>query len=51
MAIEVVKVELKAVQDASGLDAYIHNGRFTADQVVAVIGKTESNGGVGHFAD
>ena len=35
MAIEVAKVELKTVQDASGLEACIKNGQFTADQVVA----------------
>ena len=45
MATEVVKVELKNVQDASGLEAAIHAGQFTADQVVAVVGKTEGNGG------
>ncbi|MEA2964702.1 MAG: barbiturase, partial [Alphaproteobacteria bacterium] len=41
MAIEVAKVELKSVQDASGLEACIRQGQFTADQVIAVIGKTE----------
>jgi cyanuric acid amidohydrolase len=49
MATEVVKVELKSVQDASGLEAAILAGRFTADQVVAVVGKTEGNGGVNDF--
>jgi cyanuric acid amidohydrolase len=49
MAIEVAKVELKTVQDASGLEACITKGQFTADQVVAVIGKTEGNGGVNDF--
>src|SRR6201997_4033881 len=49
MAIEVAKIELKTVQDASGLDACITRGQFTADQVVAVIGKTEGNGGVNDF--
>src|ERR1700728_3803668 len=49
MAIEVAKVELKTVQDASGLEACIRDGRFTADQVIAVIGKTEGNGGVNDF--
>src|ERR1700693_4972997 len=49
MAIEVAKVELKTVQDASGLDACFRNGQFTADQVIAVIGKTEGNGGVNDF--
>jgi cyanuric acid amidohydrolase len=49
MAIEVAKIELKSVQDASGLAGCIKAGQFTADQVVAVIGKTEGNGGVNDF--
>jgi cyanuric acid amidohydrolase len=49
MAIEVAKIELKSVQDASGLENCIDAGQFTADEVVAVIGKTEGNGGVNDF--
>jgi cyanuric acid amidohydrolase len=49
MAVEVAKVELKNVKDASGLEACLAAGRFTADEVVAVIGKTEGNGGVNDF--
>lgn len=49
MAIDVVKVEIKSVTDASGLAAHIESGRFKADDVVAVIGKTEGNGGVNDF--
>ncbi len=49
MAIEVAKVELKNVQDASGVAACIRNGQFKADEVIAVIGKTEGNGGVNDF--
>ena len=49
MAIEVAKVELKNVQDASGVEACIRNGQFKADEVIAVIGKTEGNGGVNDF--
>jgi barbiturase len=49
MAIEVAKVELKSVQDATGLDACIRKGQFAADEVIAVIGKTEGNGGVNDF--
>src|SRR5579863_1990496 len=49
MAIEVVKVELKNVQDASGMAAAIKQRQFTADEVIAVIGKTEGNGGVNDF--
>src|ERR1700738_3424360 len=49
MAIEVAKVELKTVQDASGLEGLIASGKFGADEVIAVIGKTEGNGGVNDF--
>ena len=49
MAIEVAKVELKNVQDASGMEAAINKGQFKADEVIAVIGKTEGNGGVNDF--
>ncbi len=49
MAIEVAKIELKTVKDASWLDERIAAGQFTADEVVAVIGKTEGNGGVNDF--
>ena len=49
MAIEVAKVELKTVQDASGLEGLIAAGKFRADDVIAVIGKTEGNGGVNDF--
>jgi ring-opening amidohydrolase-like protein len=49
MAIEVAKIELKTVQDASGVEERIKAGQFTADQVIAVIGKTEGNGGVNDF--
>jgi cyanuric acid amidohydrolase len=49
MAIEVAKVILKTVQDASGMEERILAGQFTADQVVGVIGKTEGNGGVNDF--
>ena len=49
MAIDVAKVEIKSVSDASGLEELIASGRMAADQVVAVIGKTEGNGGVNDF--
>lgn len=49
MAIEVAKVELKHVRDASGLEERIKAKQFAADEVVAVIGKTEGNGGVNDF--
>ena len=49
MAVEVAKVILEHVQDASGLEERILAGQFSADEVVAVIGKTEGNGGVNDF--
>ena len=49
MAIEVRKVVLESVSDASGLAALIDEGVFDADGVVAVVGKTEGNGGVNDF--
>ncbi|MFZ3247643.1 MAG: ring-opening amidohydrolase [Pseudolabrys sp.] len=49
MAIEVLKVELKSVSDASGLEKGITSGAFTADEVIGVVGKTEGNGGVNDF--
>src|SRR5262249_46049970 len=49
MAIEVAKIEIKSMMDASGLAELIDSGRFKADDVVAVIGKTEGNGGVNDF--
>jgi len=49
MALEVRKFELKNVQDASGMEEAIVGGAFAADEVVAVIGKTEGNGGVNDF--
>lgn len=49
MAVDVLKVEIKNVQDASGLEDAIDKGRMKADEVVAVIGKTEGNGGVNDF--
>lgn len=49
MAIDVAKIEIKSVSDASGLHELIVSGRMAADNVVAVIGKTEGNGGVNDF--
>jgi cyanuric acid amidohydrolase len=45
----VHKVVLESVSDGSGLAGLIESGAFTADEVVAVIGKTEGNGGVNDF--
>ncbi|QCI65203.1 ring-opening amidohydrolase [Phreatobacter stygius] len=49
MAIEVAKIEIKSVADAAGLADCIRGGGMAANEVVAVIGKTEGNGGVNDF--
>ncbi|WP_194915616.1 ring-opening amidohydrolase [Catenulispora rubra] len=48
-AIEVRKVPLRHVSDASGLAGLITAGVVEADRVVAVVGKTEGNGGVNDY--
>jgi ring-opening amidohydrolase-like protein len=47
--VEVRKVPLAHVSDASGLAGLVDTGVMTADQVVAIIGKTEGNGGVNDY--
>lgn len=47
--IEVRKVPLHSVSDASEFARLIDDGVFEADRVVAVIGKTEGNGGVNDY--
>jgi cyanuric acid amidohydrolase len=47
--IEVRKVPIGSVTDASGLAALIDEGVIEADRVLAVIGKTEGNGGVNDY--
>jgi cyanuric acid amidohydrolase len=47
--IEVRKVPLLHVSDASGLAQLIDGGVLEADRVIAVIGKTEGNGGVNDY--
>jgi cyanuric acid amidohydrolase len=47
--IEVRKIPLKHVSDASGLAELIDDGVLEADRVIAVVGKTEGNGGVNDY--
>ncbi|MUL42112.1 ring-opening amidohydrolase [Streptomonospora sp. PA3] len=47
--IEVHKVAIESVTDASGLARLIDDGAVSADDVLAVIGKTEGNGGVNDY--
>ncbi|MBO9520482.1 MAG: ring-opening amidohydrolase [Nocardioidaceae bacterium] len=48
-AIEVRKVPIHSVADASELAKLIDDGVFKADRVIAIIGKTEGNGGVNDY--
>ncbi|MGA8045556.1 MAG: ring-opening amidohydrolase [Dermatophilaceae bacterium] len=48
-AIEVRKVPLHSVSDASELGTLIDDGVMEADRVIAIIGKTEGNGGVNDY--
>ena len=48
-AIEVRKIPLHSVSDASELGKLIDDGVLDADRIVAVIGKTEGNGGVNDY--
>jgi ring-opening amidohydrolase-like protein len=47
--IEVRKVPIESVSDASGLSKLIDDGVIEADRVIAVVGKTEGNGGVNDY--
>jgi barbiturase len=47
--VEVRKVPIRSVSDASGLADLIDDGVLDADRVVAVVGKTEGNGGVNDY--
>jgi barbiturase len=48
-AIEVRKVAIEHVSDADGLAGMIDSDVMAADRVIAVIGKTEGNGGVNDY--
>jgi len=48
-AIEVRKVPIHSVTDASELAKLIDEGVFEADRIIAIIGKTEGNGGVNDY--
>ena len=48
-AIEVRKVPIHSVSDASELTKLIDEGVIAADRVFAIIGKTEGNGGVNDY--
>jgi ring-opening amidohydrolase-like protein len=48
-AIEVRKVPIHSVADASELTKLLDDGGLDADRVIAIIGKTEGNGGVNDY--
>jgi barbiturase len=47
--VEVRKVPIENVSDASGLADLVDDGVIHADRVVAIVGKTEGNGGVNDY--
>ncbi|MDY7106883.1 MAG: ring-opening amidohydrolase [Actinomycetota bacterium] len=49
MVVLAHKVIIESVTDASGLGTLIDDGVFGADDVVAIVGKTEGNGGVNDY--
>lgn len=48
-AVEVRKIPIHSVDDASELGKLIDDGVLEADRVIAIIGKTEGNGGVNDY--
>jgi barbiturase len=50
MAYVVKKIPFESVTDTSGLLAAIKNGEFEGRSIVAIVGKTEGNGGVNDFS-
>ena len=50
MPIVIRKIPFESVADTGGLVKCFQDGAFQADQVVAVVGKTEGNGGVNDFS-
>src|SRR5436189_6474086 len=48
-AIEVRKEPIHSVSDASELTRLVDEGAIHADRVIAIIGKTEGNGGVNDY--
>jgi cyanuric acid amidohydrolase len=48
-AIEVRKIPMHSVSDASELTRLIDEGALKAERVIAIIGKTEGNGGVNDY--
>ncbi len=49
-AVLVRKIPFESVTDTSGLLHCIERGDFTGEQIVAIVGKTEGNGGVNDFS-
>jgi cyanuric acid amidohydrolase len=49
MAIDVFRVPTRGPGDVSGLMALIESGRLAPSSIMAVLGKTEGNGGVNDF--
>lgn len=46
MPFVVCKIPMESVQDTAGIEAAMREHKFSADDIVAVVAKTEGNGGV-----
>lgn len=50
MRVDVHKLPMRSPDDLSALDARLANGTLRPDLIVAILGKTEGNGGVNDFS-
>ena len=50
MPFVVCKIPLEHVQDTAGIEAAMKTWGFSADDIVAIVAKTEGNGGVNDFS-
>ncbi len=48
-SVEVIRIPTKSPSDVSGLMQFIESGRLAPGSILAVMGKTEGNGGVNDF--
>ena len=49
MAVTVCKILMEHVQDTASIEAAMTNENFGADDIIAIVAKTEGNGGVNDF--
>ena len=49
VSVDVVRIPTKGPGDVSGLMQLVENGKIAPSSILAVLGKTEGNGGVNDF--